>query len=182
VKGIVVDASIALSWCFPDEQTPLSMRVLDRLKAGVQVLVPAFWSVEVLNSLFDRRKKGRISRSQTQAFLEDLRALRPTVDRISLEHVWGTVQTICRAHGLTPYDALYVELAIRSQCPLATLDQSQKNAGNALTSAAYEPCWRSAPPTPQGSPSFVSYRRRGLREVECLGLGYGFRRQSEGLS
>jgi len=132
VNGIVVDASITLSWCFPDEQTPLSIGVLDRLKAGEQVLVPAFWSVEVLNSLLIGEKRGRISRSQTQAFLEDLRALRPTVDRISLEHVWGTVQKICRAHGLTPYDALYVELAMRSQCPLATLDQSQKNAANAL--------------------------------------------------
>ncbi len=52
MNGIVVDASVTLSWCFPDEQTSLSLKVLDRLKAGEQVVVPAFWSVEVLNSLF----------------------------------------------------------------------------------------------------------------------------------
>ena len=51
MNGIVVDASITLSWCFPDEQTDLSIKVLDRLKAGEQALVPAFWSVEVLNTL-----------------------------------------------------------------------------------------------------------------------------------
>jgi hypothetical protein len=40
---IVVDASVTLSWCFPDEQTSLSLKVLDRLHAGDAVLVPAFW-------------------------------------------------------------------------------------------------------------------------------------------
>jgi len=51
LSRIVVDASVTLSWCFPDEQTPLSQQVLQRLKAGEQALVPFFWSVEVLNSL-----------------------------------------------------------------------------------------------------------------------------------
>ena len=51
MNGIVVDASVTLSWCFPDEQTPLSLQVLDRLKAGEQALAPAFWPLEVLNSL-----------------------------------------------------------------------------------------------------------------------------------
>ena len=130
--GIVVDASVTLSWCFPDEQTPLSLRVLDRLNAGEEALVPAFWSVEVLNSLLVGEKRGRISPEQTRAFLSDLVALQPTVDHASLEQVFGTVQMLCRDHGLTPYDALYVELARRTQYPLATLDQSQKDAASAL--------------------------------------------------
>jgi len=41
---IVVDASVTLSWCFPDEQTVGSMSVLDRLKTGERALVPAFWA------------------------------------------------------------------------------------------------------------------------------------------
>jgi hypothetical protein len=55
MSGVVVDASVALSWCFPDEQTPLSLRVLDRLNAGEPAVVPWFWSVEILNAL----PKGR---------------------------------------------------------------------------------------------------------------------------
>jgi hypothetical protein len=50
LSRIVVDASITLTWCFPDEQTPLSLRVLERLQAGEQALVPSFWSLEMLNS------------------------------------------------------------------------------------------------------------------------------------
>ena len=77
-------------------------------------------------------KRGRISPEQTRAFLSDLAALQPTVDHASLEQVFGMAQMLCRDHGLTPYDALYVELARRTKCPLATLDQSQKDAASAL--------------------------------------------------
>jgi predicted nucleic acid-binding protein len=101
VNGIVVDASVTLSWCFPDEQTPMSLKVLDRLKSGEQAAVPAFWLVEVLNSLLLGERKGRIAPEQTKAFFDDLRSLRPVIDNISLEQVAGPVQTICRDHRLT---------------------------------------------------------------------------------
>ena len=48
------------------------------------------------------------------------------------EQVTGPVQIICRDHRMTPYAALYVELALRSGYPLATLDQPQKDAAKAL--------------------------------------------------
>jgi predicted nucleic acid-binding protein len=80
VNGIVLDASVTLSWCFPDEQTPVALNVLDRLNAGEQALVPAFWSVEVLNSLLIGERRGRISPQQTEAFLSTLRALGPAID------------------------------------------------------------------------------------------------------
>jgi len=132
VSGIVVDASITLAWCFADERTALSISVLDRLKAGDQALVPAFWSVEVLNTLLVGEKRGRIQAGQTQAFLADLRALNAVLDYASLEQVCGPIQTICRNHGLTPYDALYVELAQRKNCPLATLDEPQYQVARSL--------------------------------------------------
>lgn len=95
-----------LSWCVPDEQTPLSISVLDRLKAGEQIMVPAFWALEVLNSLLVGERRGRIKPDQTDPFLE--------------------------AHRITPCDALYIELAARLGCPLATLDQAQRNVAATL--------------------------------------------------
>ncbi len=116
----------------PNEQTPLSLNVLERLKAGEQALVPSFWSPEVLNSLLVSERRGRISAKQTLAFLEDLSALNPSFDYASLEQVNGPVQKVCRDYGLTPYDALYGELAMRVKCPLATQDESRKNAASIL--------------------------------------------------
>jgi len=132
VSWIVLDASITLSWCFPDEQTPSALGVLDLLKAGDQALVPAFWCSEILNSLLVGERKGRISADQTRAFLADLRALRPTLDDASLERVFQDTQELCRQHGLASYDALYVELAMRSGSPLATLDKNQRDAALAV--------------------------------------------------
>jgi predicted nucleic acid-binding protein len=132
LSSIVLDASVTLAWCFADEQTPSALKVLERLKAGDQAVVPAFWSVEVLNSLLVGEKRGRISAGQTQAFLGDLVAMSPSFDYASAEQVNGPVQKLCRDHGLTPYDALYVELAMRMECALATQDQAQKAAALAL--------------------------------------------------
>jgi predicted nucleic acid-binding protein len=132
VSWIVLDASVTLSWCFPDEQTHSAMGVLDLLKAGDQALVPAFWCSEVLNSLLVGERKGRISADKTRAFLEDLRSLRPTLDNASLEGVFHDIQALCRQYGLASYDALYVELAMRSGSPLATLDKNQRNAALAV--------------------------------------------------
>jgi predicted nucleic acid-binding protein len=132
MTGIVIDASVTLAWCFPDEQTTMSLNVLDRLKTGDQAFAPAFWSVEVLNTLLVGERKGRIAPEQTKAFVDTLRVLNPVLDYATLEQVAGPVQIICRDHRLTPYDALYVELALRSGYPLATLDQPQREAAKAL--------------------------------------------------
>ena len=132
MSWVVLDASITLSWCFPDEQTPASMNVLDMLKTGVQALVPAFWCSEVLNSLLVGERKGRISADQTRAFLSDLAALRPTLDDSPLQRIFEDIQRLCRQHGLASYDDLYLELAKRSGSPLATLDKSQRDAAAAL--------------------------------------------------
>jgi predicted nucleic acid-binding protein len=61
MPSIVVDASVTLSWCFPDEQTPASISVLDRLKTGDRALVPAFRALEVLNTLLVGERRGRIT-------------------------------------------------------------------------------------------------------------------------
>lgn len=132
MSSIVVDASVTLAWCFTDEQAPAALKVLERLRAGDQALVPWFWCIEVLNSLLVGEKRGRISPDQTQAFLGDLAALSPSFDYASPEQVNGPIQKFCRDHGLTPYDALYVELALRMKCPLATQDHAQRNVANFL--------------------------------------------------
>jgi len=79
LSRIVVDASVALSWCFPDEQTDSSMGVLDRLQSGEQAITPAFWAVEVLNTLLVGERKGRITAEQTATFLDTLKILNPVL-------------------------------------------------------------------------------------------------------
>jgi len=121
---IVIDASVTLSWCFPDEQTPVALSVLDRLKGGEQAIVPAFWSVEVLNTLLLGERKGRITAEQTKAFFDILRVLNPALDYASLERVAGPVQVICRDHSsLHPMPSLTTSVgtALRSRITAAII-------------------------------------------------------------
>lgn len=132
MSSIIIDASITLAWCFPDEQTPRALGVLEQLKSGAQALVPHFWSLEILNSMLVAERQRRITSDQTRLFLELLDGLRPDVDYVSSGKINGPIQKLCRDYKLTPYDAVYVELAQRTKCALATLDEKQETAALAL--------------------------------------------------
>jgi predicted nucleic acid-binding protein len=49
---LVVDASVALTWCFPDEHSPGAARILSLLRvAENRALVPSFFYQEILNAI-----------------------------------------------------------------------------------------------------------------------------------
>ena len=64
----------------------------------------------------------------TAGFLGDLESLSIRIDRTPASHV---VLALARAHRLTIYDAAYLELALRADVPLATLDQQLARAARA---------------------------------------------------
>jgi hypothetical protein len=52
VSDFVVDASVVLTWRFPDENSSEATRILDLMKTpGNRSVVPAFFHQEVLNAL-----------------------------------------------------------------------------------------------------------------------------------
>jgi len=42
--------------------------------------------------------------------------------------VFNRTQTLCRKHGLTAYDAAYLEIAMRDGLSMATVDEDLKRA------------------------------------------------------
>ena len=51
METFVVDASVTLPWCFEDEATVWTDRLLDRLRSGDEIVVPAHWPTEISNGL-----------------------------------------------------------------------------------------------------------------------------------
>jgi hypothetical protein len=54
MDGFVLDASVAISWCFPDdpaENTPYSRRILQYV-AEADAIVPEIWAFEIANGIF----------------------------------------------------------------------------------------------------------------------------------
>ena len=119
---IVLDASVALAWCFDDEQSPFADRVADMLRSDTAT-VPAIWSFEVGNALISAQRRGRLRPDERPRLLELLTALPIEVDQSTLRQVLGPVTAIADDLGLSVYDAAYVELAKRLGLPLATLDR-----------------------------------------------------------
>ena len=73
--SFVLDASIVLTWCFPDEEAQKAQEVSERIATGETALVPAFWPHEILNALLVGEKRKRLTPELTRAFIEDLKRL-----------------------------------------------------------------------------------------------------------
>lgn len=127
---IVVDASVTLAWCHPDEHTPAVLRILEQVATG-GAIVPAIWPLEIANSLAMAVRKGRIDRSFRDELLANLRRLRIDVEASQRDLPWFTTINIADRHELTVYDASYLELAMRTRLPLATLDTTLIRAARA---------------------------------------------------
>lgn len=116
--AIVIDVSVAASWCFPDEDVAAE-RVLDDLPLQGGVTPSIFW-YEIRNVLVVNERRGRIDEADSERFLMRLRNLRLLHDA---SHDAATLMALARKHGLSAYDAAYLETALRRGDSLATLDR-----------------------------------------------------------
>ena len=126
MTAIVVDASVAADWLLDDEFDPTAASALSRLiEEGA--IVPQLWSFEVRNALLTAERRGRISGEETRERLEGLAELPINTDaEPDLDIALG----LARTYRLSFYDALYLELAKRRNCALATLDQNLGRAAS----------------------------------------------------
>ena len=125
--AIVFDVSVAAAWCFPDEQAAAAERVLDELPRLGGVTPVLFWS-EIRNILIVNERRARIDHTDRARFLMRLRSLRLLRDEA---HEEESVMTLARAHGLSAYDAAYLETALRWGDILTTPDRTPATAAAA---------------------------------------------------
>lgn len=129
VSRLILDASVVPTWCFPHETSQKAAAISERIAAGDRVAVPGFWRHEILNALLVGERRKRLTRDLSEAFLDDLNRLPVDVDEQATSAiVFNVTQALCRKHGLTAYDAAYLELAMRGGHPLATVDDDMHKA------------------------------------------------------
>ena len=119
MAGLVVDASVSAAWFLPDEATRFSEATLSAT-ATDEVWVPSLWLLEIGNLLINAQRRLRITAAQRIEMVASAEGLRLRVDRepVSLR----SIDSLADRHRLSSYDAAYLELALRRQLPLATLD------------------------------------------------------------
>ena len=128
--SVVLDSSAALSWHFEDEQTKSMLGLLQRVVESGAV-VPSLWRYEVANGLQVAVRRKRIDAAYRDRALANLAALDIACDAESETHAWSATVRLAERHGLTVYDAAYLELAQRRWLALATLDLTLARAAEA---------------------------------------------------
>lgn len=126
-SGIVLDASVTMAWCYPDEHRSYAYAVLDFLDNGVAV-VPSLWRLEVANALLIGERRFRLSPADVKRFFELLNGLPIHIDTETGSRAFAETLALGRIHKLSTYDAAYLELAMREGLELATLDDQLKKA------------------------------------------------------
>jgi predicted nucleic acid-binding protein len=131
LSEFVLDCSIALAWCFPDEKSKDGERILDLLNAS-SARVPCIWPLELTNALLVAERRTRITQADSARFLSLVRVLPIEIDTDLSDAAMDRVAALARGHGLSSYDASYLELAARAGTGIATLDDKLATAASAL--------------------------------------------------
>lgn len=119
--SFILDASIALAWCFADEATEETTVLLERLNQE-SAFVPELWTLEMGNILISAERRKRISYAKITEFLTLLQHLNIKVDNETSIRGFREILSLAHSENLTTYDAAYLELAMRLGLPLATKD------------------------------------------------------------
>ena len=119
---LVVDTSVALAWMLPDEHSDLASLALREVEANGAV-VPLLFRLEVANALAVAVRRERISRDFMMDALSALEELAMETDRQGEEEIWKSVPARALETGLSVYDAVYLDLAMRRKLTLASFDR-----------------------------------------------------------
>lgn len=122
---LVLDASALASWLMPDE-TGVDLAALSA-RHDVFAAPSLLWA-EIRNILVVAERRGRIDRESVDMAIAAIDDLCIVLDRSPSS---TAVIGLCRRHGLTVYDALYLDLALREDAELATLDAALARAARA---------------------------------------------------
>jgi len=127
LNAIVVDASVALAWCFPDEASNYADSVLVAIETQT-LIVPAIWAVEIANALLVGERRKRIRQPDVRRFVELLKDLNIAEDAQAVADTVNNIFPLAQKYRLSAYDAAYLDVAVRRDIPLATLDGDLQKA------------------------------------------------------
>jgi predicted nucleic acid-binding protein len=131
-RRFVLDASVAVAWCFDDEATKFTEGLLDLLSAGGEAMVPSIWPLEISNALLMAERRKRIALAKATALLVRIAGLPISVTPTDSRRAFEQILPMARQQGLSQYDAAYLELAVREGVALATLDGELQRAAKVV--------------------------------------------------
>lgn len=123
-----LDCSVVLSWCFKDEFNERANKLQASFLEGAKGIAPSLLQLELINSLLIGQRRKRISKEDADLFIQKFFVMPLEIESNFSTRDYLVVKDLAEKYALTAYDATYLELAIRKDLPLATLDKALAKA------------------------------------------------------
>ena len=128
--SFVLDNSVAMLWLLP-QSNPAGLALADKVLTQLQsdgAMAPSLWTLEAANVIAKCQRLGKITQAQASAFVALIEGLGIVVDASTSQRALHDTLDLARQFRLSAYDAAYLDLAMREQLPLATLDEDLQTA------------------------------------------------------
>ena len=123
-EGFIADSSVGVAWAAHAQASEATDELLDRVAEGAPLVVPTLWPFEVANSLLVLLRRKKMLAEDRDRALGALSRLPLVVDDEGPRLAFGRISELAAEHGLSVYDAAYLELAVRRKLPLASRDDA----------------------------------------------------------
>lgn len=120
---LVADANAALGTVLPGHDEKVAEAFLDHIGKGDAVCVPPLWLLETLNVMLVRERRKKLDPSERDQAITCIHGYPVRVNEESTAHI-AEIQRLATKHSLSSYDAAYLELTLRLQCPLLSSDSA----------------------------------------------------------
>jgi len=127
-EGFIADSSVGVAWAVHSQASAATDELLDRVAAGTPLVVPTLWPFEVANSLLALLRRKKLLAAERDRAIAALARLPLAVDDDGPRLALGRISELAAEHGLSVYDATYLELAVRRKLPLASRDGGLRKA------------------------------------------------------
>ena len=127
-EAFIVDASVGFAWVYPSQASERTDKLLEDIESGARIVVPSLWFLEIANGLLAAQRRKLLTASERKKVLERLSALTFTVDEEAGRAAFDKTSELAEKHGLSLYDATYLETALSHKLPLGSRDDALRKA------------------------------------------------------
>ena len=125
----VADKSVVIAWFSRGQATAYTDRFYKRLEKD-EVVVPSVWPYEFANALAVLERRKLVTAALAEEVIRNTARLVTRIDAPPASP--AVLFALARRHGLSAYDAAYLELAQRLGIPLAAKDSPLAAAADKL--------------------------------------------------
>jgi predicted nucleic acid-binding protein len=124
----VLDCSFCASLLLPDEETEEYKKKIETISDSDEVVVPHLWWYEISNTLKNQIRRKRLEFNAAIELIPDFSSLIDATDFVFGTEYSEKLLSLAKDYNLSAYDAAYLELVLRKQAILGTLDDDLQAA------------------------------------------------------